>query len=233
MYILLPPSEGKSPVPGKSSFRLQCPDRVDEVQAVIEMLARLPVPEQRALYGLKSEEKAAEAHAQNLGALDARCLPAITRYTGVVYDHLDFDTLIQKANARKRILIVSALFGLVDGGTPIPPYKLSMTPWLTKYWRSRNSHRLGAIAGGKPVLNLLSQTYARALDYPALVTVDFRVEGGQKAAGHFGKAIKGRFVRWILENKVKNVREFANFSEDGYQFDGENFVQAARGTCNT
>lgn len=233
MYILLPPSEGKSPDSGKSSFRVQCPDRVDEVQAVIEMLARLSVPEQRALYGLKSEEKAAEAHAQNLGALDASCLPAISRYTGVVYDHLDFNSLTHKATARKRILVVSALFGLIEGGTPLPAYKLSMTPWLTKYWRSRNSARLFAAAGGKPVLNLLSQTYARALDYPALVTVDFRVGDGQKAAGHFGKAIKGRFVRWLLENKVKKVRDFADFTEDGYQFDGENFVQAARGARNT
>ena len=55
-----------------------------------------------------------------------------------------------------------------------------------------------------------------------------RLGDGQKAAGHFGKAIKGRFVRWILENKVKKVRDFANFTEDGYRFDGENFVQAAR-----
>ncbi|MEQ1843394.1 MAG: peroxide stress protein YaaA, partial [Verrucomicrobiales bacterium] len=150
MYILLPPSEGKSPVPGKRSFRALCPDLAPDVQRVIDMLAGLSVTEQRALYGLKSEDKAAEAHAQNLGALDAPCIPAIARYTGVVYHHLDFDTLSHKANARKRILIVSALFGLIDGGTPIPPYKLSMTPWLTKYWRSRNSHRLGAIAGGKP-----------------------------------------------------------------------------------
>ena len=228
MYILLPPSEGKSPVPGKNSFRAQFPDFVNDVQVVIDMLAGLSLPEQRALYGLKSEEKAAEAHAQNLGALDAPCLPAISRYTGVVYDHLDYDTLSSKATARKRILIVSALFGLIEGGAPLPAYKLSMTPWLSKYWMPRNSDRLLAVAGGKPVLNLLSQTYARALDYPALVTVDFRVGDGQKAAGHFGKAIKGRFVRWILENKVKKVRDFANFTEDGYRFDGENFVQAAR-----
>jgi cytoplasmic iron level regulating protein YaaA (DUF328/UPF0246 family) len=233
VFILLPPSEGKSSVPGKRSFRTLCPDLAPDVQRVIDMLAGLSVPEQRALYGLKSEEKAAEAHAQNLGALDSPCLPAISRYTGVVYDHLNFDTLSQKASGRKRILIVSALFGLIDGGTPLPAYKLSMTPWLTKYWRCRNSERLLAVTGGKPVLNLLSQTYARAVDYPALLTVDFRVEGGQKAAGHFGKAIKGRFVRWLLENKVKKVRDFENFTEDGYQFDGENFVQAARGTCNT
>lgn len=229
MYILLPPSEGKSAVIGAGSFRSQCPERIQDVQGVIETLATLSVAKQRALYGLKSEIRAAEAHASNLRALDAPCLPAIERYTGVVYDHIGVATLSSKAAARKRILIVSALFGLVEGATPLPDYKLSMTPWLASYWRERNTHRLFDLAGGRPVLNLLSQSYARALNYPALVTVDFRVEGGQKAAGHFGKAIKGRFVRWMLDNKIKKVAEFVNFREDGYVFDGENFIRAASG----
>lgn len=224
MYILLPPSEGKSQERGKGSFRSYCPERITEVAPVIDYLGRLSVPEQRALYGLKSEKKAAEAHEQNLKALDAPCIKAISRYAGVVYDFLDIDNLSNSAAARKRILIVSALFGLVEGGTPLPPYKLSMTPWLTKHWRPLNTARLAAIAKGKPVLNLLSQTYARAVDYPTLITVDFRVEGGQKAAGHFGKAIKGRFVRWVLENNVKRARDFAEFTEDGYRFDGTNFI---------
>lgn len=225
MYILLPPSEGKSQERGKGSFRTLCPERVSEIQPVVDYLGGLRVPEQRALYGLKSEDKAVEAHAQNLGALDAPCIKAIARYTGVVYDFLDVASLPNQASARKRILIVSALFGLVDGDTPLPAYKLSMTPWLTKHWRPLNSQRLAAIAQGKPVLNLLSQTYAKAVDNPALITVDFRVDGGQKAAGHFGKAIKGRFVRWVLENKVKRVKDFAGFTEDGYRFDGTNFVR--------
>lgn len=225
MYILLPPSEGKSQERGKGSFRTLYPDRVSEVQPVIDYLGGLRVPEQRALYGLKSEEKCAEAHAQNLEALDAPCIKAISRYSGVVYDFLDFDSLSNQTSARKRILIVSALFGLVDGDLPLPAYKLSMTPWLTRHWRPLNTQRLDAIAQGKPVLNLLSQTYAKAVDYPALITVDFRVDGGAKAAGHFGKAIKGRFVRWVLENKVKRVKDFVGFTEDGYRFDGTNFVQ--------
>lgn len=227
MYILLPPSEGKSLERGTGSFRKRFPDRVADIQPVIDMLGGLSVMEQRALYGLKSEEKASEAHAWNLRALDAPCLRAVARYTGVVYDHIDFNSLTNPASGRRRILIISALFGLVEGGAPLPPYKLSMTPWLAHHWRPINSQRLAALAKGRPVLNLLSQGYARAVDYPSLISVDFRVEGGQKAAGHFGKAIKGRFVRWVLENGVKSVRDFYGFQEDGYQFDGINFVQTS------
>lgn len=228
MYVLLPPSEGKSSALGSASFRHGRPEFVRDVEGVLTYLASLSARERLALYGLKSEEKAREAHAWNLSALDTPAVPALERYTGVVYDHLDFGTLPNRAAARKRLLIVSALFGLIPGATPLPCYKLSMTPWLTRYWRPRNSARLEAIAQGKPVLNLLSQNYARALEYPSLITVDFRVGGGQKAAGHFGKAIKGRFVRWLLENNVKRVQDFGDFREEGYQFDGENFVQAVR-----
>ena len=226
MYILLPPSEGKSPERGTGSFRKNCPERVPDVQPIIDVLSRLSVAQQHALYGLKSEYKAAEAHAWNLAALDAPCLNAVARYTGVVYDHIDFESLPNRISARKRILILSALFGLVEGGCPLPTYKLSMTPWLLKHWKLLNSQRLAVLAKGKPVLNLLSHTYARAIDYPELITVDFRVEGGQKAAGHFGKAIKGRFVRWVLENGVKSAGDFHGFQEGGYRFDGANFIHA-------
>jgi cytoplasmic iron level regulating protein YaaA (DUF328/UPF0246 family) len=218
VYILLPPSEGKSQESGKGSFRRFCPERVSEVQPVVDWLGQLSVSAQRTLYGLKSEVKAAEAHAQNLAALDAPCIKAISRYTGVVYDFLDINSLPNLASARKRILIASALFGLVNGDTPLPAYKLSMTPWLTKHWRPLNTERLVAITQGKPVLNLLSQTYAKAVDYPALVTVDFRVDGGAKAAGHFGKAIKGRFVRWVLENKIKRVADFEGTHHPAVQY---------------
>lgn len=225
MYILLPPSEGKSVEPGAGSFRKNCPDRVGEVQTVINYLGGLSEVEQQALYGLKSAEKAAEAHASNLTALDAPCLKAMARYTGVVYDHIDLSSLPRSGAASRRILIVSALFGLVEGDTALPYYKLSMTPWLARHWCPLNSKRIALLAKGRPVLNLLSQGYARAVTYPSLVTVDFRVEGGSKAAGHFGKAIKGRFVRWVLENGVKSVRDFHGFREDGYQFDGTNFIR--------
>lgn len=225
MYILLPPSEGKSDAPGKLPFAEAHPEWSVNCAPVLARLATLRPAEQRKWYGVSSDEKAASAHARNLAALEAGGLPALERYTGVVYAHIDYCTLRKKAAARKRILVVSALFGLIDGGTAIPDYKLPVNPWCANYWKPLNSERLHAVATGKPVLDLLSQSYRKALAYPALVTVDFRTQGGKKAAGHFGKAIKGRFVRWILENNIRKVTEFVDFREDGYRFDGTNFVQ--------
>lgn len=226
MLILLPPSEGKSAEPGDGVFRQHQPELVDDAQAVLKYLRGLGKDERGKVYGVKDPQKAAAVHTMNLGVLDAPCLKALERYTGVVYENLEYSTLKPKARAAKRIAIVSAMFGLIPGGACIPNYKLPITTWLAKYWRPTNGERLAQMAGGKPVLSLLPQSYAKAVEYDPLVHVDFRIEGGKKAAGHQGKAIKGRFVRFLVENDVRRVEDFGGFREDGYTFDGTNFVRS-------
>jgi hypothetical protein len=225
VFVLLPPSEGKSDAAGTGTFGKAQPDEVADTEGVLRHLKRLKVAERLKFYGIKDADKCGAAHKRNLAALEAGTLPAIQRYTGVVYQHLDYDGLRQKAYARKHLLVVSALFGLIEGGTGIPDYKLSMNPWLARYWKEENTARLAALTRGKPVVNLLSQTYAKAIDTPDALNVDFRVQGGKKSAGHFGKAIKGRFVRWLVENKVKEPADFAGFTDDGYRWNGTDFIQ--------
>lgn len=224
MFVLIPPSEGKA---GDEKPSKQClaPALVKDSKGVLAHLKGLSPAEQQKFYGVKQTDKAALVHAMNLKSAKAPAIPAIERYTGVVYQHLDFQSLRQKAYARKKLLFISAYFGLIPAGEAIPNYKLPINTWLVKYWRDLNSARLEALAKGKPVLNLLSQSYAKAVQYEHLITVDFRVAGGKKSAGHFGKAIKGKFLRYLMENKVSRVDDFDGFREDGYRWDGSNFVQ--------
>jgi len=84
---------------------------------------------------------------------------------------------------------------------------------------------LAAAAGRRPVLSLLPQAYAKAVDLNGAINVDFRVQGGRKAAGHSGKAIKGKFVRFLIENDIVSAKDFGEFREEGFRFDGTNFVQ--------
>lgn len=224
MFILLPPSEGKSPDAGTGVFRDLEPDLVRDAAPVFAQLRKLKAAGRARVYHVSNEAKARAAHAKNLGVLDAPALPALERYTGVVYQHLDYASLKTKRQAAKRIGIVSGLFGLIRGSSRIPDYKLPLNPWLTRYWKPINSSRLANIAQGKPVLNLLPQTHARTIDYPHLIRVDFKLQGGKKSAGHFGKAIKGRFVRFLIEKKVTRIEDFHAFREDGFEFDGQDFI---------
>lgn len=228
LVILLPPSEGKCPEPGNGpSFRAAFPAFAAETGAVLRRLGKLTKAARLKAYGVSTKEKAESAHALNLAALDAPGMPAISRYTGVVYDHLDFGSLRDPAYALEHACIVSAMYGLVPASAPIADYKLPMDAGLAKYWRGINTARLSAFAAGRPVLSLLPQAHVRAVDCAGLHFVDFKLAGGKKSAGHFGKAIKGKFARFVLEKKAKNFAAVTDFHEDGYAFDGENFVQGA------
>lgn len=225
MLILLPPSEGKSTDRGAGRTRDASPDLIADAEKVLNHAKRLKAADRAKFYGAKDAAKSAAIHKLNLAAPDAPCMKALERYAGVVYQHLDYANLSRKRDAEKRIWIVSGLWGLISGGACIPEYKLPMNKWLADYWRPINRERLERAAKGKPVLNLLSQAYAKAIDYDNLLTVDFKVEGGKKSAGHFGKAIKGRFVRYLIDNRITTPEDFAGFNEEGYTFDGENFIR--------
>ncbi len=225
MIILLPPSEGKAPDGDTVSFREAHSEWAKDVQPVLKHLARLSAADRAKFYGVKDAAKAKAVHGMNQSALTAPCLPALERYTGVVYQYLDYPTLRKKQAARKRIHVVSGLFGLIPGGTAIPAYKLPINPWLARYWKDINTQRLAAAAKKKPVLSLLPQAYAKALALDNAIHVDFRIQGGKKAAGHAGKAIKGRFARFLIENGITDPADFAAFQEEGFAFDGTNFIQ--------
>jgi hypothetical protein len=225
MIILLPPSEGKAATGGTGAFEKLHPELAPDVKAILKHLKGLSAADRAKFLGIKDAAKAKAAAALNADVLKAPCLPALERYTGVVYQHLDPASLKRKRAAQTRIHVVSGLFGLIPGGARIPAYKAPINPWLTRYWRDTNAERLAKAAKKKTVLSLLSQSYAKALPLDGALTVDFRVQGGKKAAGHFGKAIKGKFVRFLIENTITDPADFDAFTEDDYRFDGTNFVQ--------
>lgn len=225
MFVLLPPSEGKSNATGHGCFAESEPDLKSDAEKVIRHVGRLTAPARGKFYGIKDSAKLQAIHAANKAALKAGCIKALERYTGVVYQHLDCPSLTRPKDAEKRVLIVSGYFGLITGRTMLPHYKMPMNPWLVSYWLPINTKRLNDLTGRKPVLSLLPQAYAKAVNCEKVFVVEFRVEGGRKPAGHFGKAIKGRFVRWLIENRVASPRDFSDFSDEGFEFDGTNFVQ--------
>jgi len=226
LIILLPPSEGKAPDEGTGpSFKEFAPGYARDTARVLAQLKKVTKADRPKWYGVSTPEKAAAAHRLQQVALSAPGSPAIQRYTGVVYDHIGVPTLRHPELAGRQLLIVSALFGLIPANASIPDYKLPMNAWLARYWREINAARLAIRAPGHTVISLLPGAHAKALDFTPLHSIDFRLAGGVKSAGHFGKAIKGKFVRFLLENGIRDLAGVADFQEDGYRFDGQNFVQ--------
>ena len=136
-------------------------------------------------------------------------MPAMDRYTGVLYDALDASSLTADARAfaGRHVAIHSALFGLVGADDRIPSYRLSHdsrlpTHSLKKLWREPISRVLENYEG--LILDLRSEAYSALGPAPArpqslyLRVVAKGSDGKTRALNHFNKKGKGEFVRSLL-----------------------------------
>ena len=229
---LLPPSETKT-AGGSGSFEAASgrfahlgPQRA--TVAVALAAAMDDSASIATITGLRPGRAAVAAEA-NRSVLGAPTLPAGSRYTGVVWSHLEVSSL--SARERRRaggIVVVSALGGLFAFDDPVPDYKLAigarlgaMGP-LARFWRAAATDALAGVSAGRPVFDLLADEHRRAVDLAALpagatVRVEFRAATGTRAAGHRAKAAKGCFVRHLLEAADPGVGAAEGFSWEGWR----------------
>lgn len=140
-------------------------------------------------------------------------MPAIDRYTGVLYDGIAAETLSasQRAWVIEHVVVNSALFGLIGAGDPVPAYRLShdsRLPGLSlkKHWRTA----LGDVLQSQPglLLDLRSESYAALGPLPEhsqafyLRVVTQTATGQKKALTHFNKKGKGLFVRELAASGI-------------------------------
>ena len=205
--LLLPPSEGKAEggnrrratwTPEAGAFGRALGERRAEV---VEALAVSHGGDERLL-GVKGEHLR-RARSANMTLIGAPVLPAWQRYTGVVWDHLDPAAL--PPSARKQIVVVSGLLGLVRGDDPVPDYRLklgaSVRPLgkLSTWWRDAISAEVAAMARRRVVVDLLPQEHRAALRLDGLHGVSVTlVDPSGAPGGHFAKAAKGELARSIL-----------------------------------
>ncbi len=227
MLILLPPSETKrdggegAPLEqlladSALSFPQLNPIRKRIVAATVS-LARKP---KVCAEVLKLSPKQMGEVDRNKAVKTSPTMPAIDRYTGVLYDGLAAMNLDEQARdfLRDNVMIQSALLGPVGALEPIPAYRLSFDSKLPalaagslkKAWAEAGSKALAKKLKAEPqlVLDLRSEGYsALAPLAPAENTVYLRVvtkgENGQlRALNHFNKKGKGEFVRALATDSA-------------------------------
>ena len=207
MLVLLPPSETKHPGGDGAPLELAAltAPQLNPIRTEIaEALGKLAddVPAARAALGLSPAQD--DEIARNAALWTSGTLPAVERYTGVLYDALDVRamTRAQRARADRRLAVGSALFGLVGATDPIPAYRLSAgsalpgLPTLRALWRPALTPVLAAV--DDLVVDLRSGSYAALAPVPGSVTVDVlseRPDGSRAVVSHFNKAHKGRLAR--------------------------------------
>ncbi len=209
MLVLLPPSETKAPGgdgPPLDLATLTSPELTPVRTEIAEALVKLAddVPASRAALGLSPRQD--DEIERNAALRTSGTLPAVERYTGVLYDALDVASLsrARRARADRRLAVGSALFGLVGAADAIPAYRLSAgsslpgLPTLRALWRPVLSPVLAAL--DELVVDLRSGAYAALAPVPGAVTVQVlteRPDGGRVVVSHFNKAHKGRLARLL------------------------------------
>jgi cytoplasmic iron level regulating protein YaaA (DUF328/UPF0246 family) len=209
VLLLLPPSETKAPGGDGAPLHLAeltAPELTTVRTELIENLVKLTgdVPAARTALGLSPKQD--DEIARNAELWSSPTMPAVLRYTGVLYDALDIRSMTraQRARAGRRLAVGSALFGLVAADDPIPSYRLSAgsqlpgLPTLRSLWKPALGPVLAAV--DDLVVDLRSGSYATLAPVAGAVTVEVlseRPDGARSVVSHFNKAHKGRVARLL------------------------------------
>lgn len=209
MLILLPPSETKAAGgdgPPLDLDRLSYSELTRPRERVGSTLVKLGANPARAakVLGLGHTQAAELRHNDELHA--SPTLPAIRRYTGVLYDSLDYASLrsAERARADERLAIGSALFGVVRATDRIPAYRLSggtklpRLGTLRSVWNPTLGPVLRSVAEQELVVDLRSGAYQSLAPIPGAVTVRVlseRPDGTRGVVSHFNKASRSTTSR--------------------------------------
>ncbi len=183
MLVLLPPSEGKSQPEAGEPVDLGSLAFAEELSAKREELIDTFDP----------------------SLLEAPAAPAAEVYTGVLYGRLGLPKLAAKA--RGKVLIASALWGVVRPDDRIPYYKFPPKTRLegigvpAAYWRPALAEALPD-REGELVVDMRSGAYSTMWKPKQATLLAVRAftesDGERKAVSHMAKAVRGDVARVLL-----------------------------------
>lgn len=215
VLILLPPSETKAAGGDGAPLdldRLSFPSLNSARKVLVDDLVTLAadLPASRAALGVSARQDAEIE--RNAALWSAPTTPALHRYTGVLYDALDYPSLrgASASRAVSRLAVGSALFGLLRAGDPVPAYRLSAgsalpgRPGLQAYWRPALEPVLHGL--DELVVDLRSGAYQALCRVPGAVTVNVlseRPDGSRAVVSHFNKAHKGQVARLLAVSRAE------------------------------
>src|SRR5699024_4616607 len=215
VLLLLPPSETKAPGGDGAPLAfdaLSLPELNPVRRKIADALVELAddVPASMTALGLSARQT--DEVERNAELYRAPTMPALQRYTGVLYDALEaggFDTT-QWSRAGSRLAVASALFGLLGPDDPIPAYRLSGNSTLPALgplrtlWRPALEPLLAA--RDDLVVDLRSGTYATLARVPGAVTVRVVTAdsaGNRKTVSHHNKAYKGALAATLATSATE------------------------------
>ncbi|GMQ30306.1 peroxide stress protein YaaA [Algoriphagus confluentis] len=159
---------------------------------------------------------------------------ALLAFKGDVYTKIEVESFSPEdfEFAQNHLRILSGLYGLLKPLDLIQPYRLEMgTPLSTskgknlyEYWGTKIAKAIQTTAQGKPIVNLASQEYFKAVDQKALkspvITVHFKEFRNEKyqTIGLYAKQARGMMTNFAIKNKISDPAHLKAFNEEKYEF---------------
>lgn len=216
MLVLIPPSETKRSGGGFVRLdwaALSYPKLATRRRSLATALVRISQDTDTAMAALKLGRTQAAEIERNRHLLSSAAMPALDRYTGVLFDALDAASLTptERSFAAESLVVHSALFGPLGALDPIPAYRLSHDSRipdhaLKQHWGTAIADVFAASTG--LILDCRSQGYVALGRAPVrsnsvfLHVVTLGSDGHIRALNHFNKTAKGLLTRALLQNSA-------------------------------
>ncbi|MGB6129008.1 MAG: YaaA family protein [Psychrilyobacter sp.] len=147
---------------------------------------------------------------------------AIKAYNGVSFKQLDLDNYdeIDLNFINTHLVILSALYGIIEPSNLIKEYRLDMNMKLLKdqnlykFWKNEINEYF---KDEDLILNLASKEFSKLIEKP-MITVNFKEEKGglYKSVSTYSKKGRGMMLNYIIKNKITSTDEIKSFNSDGY-----------------
>ncbi len=211
--VILPPSETKSDGGDGAALTLESlsfPSATPTRRHLVNVLVDLSADLDASRTALRLGATALAEIDRNAELWQSPTRPAIERYTGVLYDALNYSGMTKptRTKARDRLLIGSALFGVLGAGDPIPAYRLSAgsklpgEPTLATTWKPVLSALFNDV--DEFFIDLRSGAYQNLGRVPDAVTVTVMTEkpdGSRSVVSHFNKHYKGLVAHELVRTR--------------------------------
>ncbi len=244
MLFLLSPAKTldyETPVPAALRRKASEPDFTDRAAELIAVLRQKTPAQVAALMELSDKLAAlnvARYGAWQTQATPANSKPALLAFAGDVYEGLDARTLktADLSWAQRHLVILSGLYGALRPLDRLQPYRLEMGTALATqagkdlyaWWGDTVAEHLNQRQADEPapvVVNLASVEYARVALRPSLrarvVECVFEEvsDGKPRIIGFFAKKARGLMARYVVQHRVRSVRQLEAFDAEGYALD--------------
>jgi len=147
---------------------------------------------------------------------------AIAAYNGMSFKQLDLATYNEKEFKflDTHLIILSALYGVVEPSNLIKEYRLDMNMKLLKdenlykFWKKEINDYF---KDDELIFNLASKEFSKIIEKP-MITIDFKEKKEKlyKSVSAYSKKGRGLMLNYIVKNKITSTDQIKRFNLDGY-----------------